>query len=171
VKDAAQRPWEVGPAELLRPMTFAFGFRVTPQQLKKALIQANLEVYRTLGDEIVLADRPRENLILDSGVRVRTPLNGTFRLRLVVRAEQSAFSGDEPERLFERARELSVSAVEHGFCELGTQVTPMKDPADPERTLDTFYEVIYTREAATLDEACAEARFALTLEKSAAANR
>lgn len=141
---------------------------MTPQQLKKALLQAGLEVYRTLGDEIVLADRPRENLILDSGVRVRTPLNGTFRLRLLFRAEQSAFSSDGPERLFERARELSASALEHGFSELGTQVTPMKDPADPERTLDTFYEVIYTRDVATIEEACDEARFALALEKNAA---
>ncbi len=147
------------------------GVCVTPQQLKKALIQAGLEVYRTLGDEIVLADRPRENLILDSGVRVRTPLNGTFRLRLVLRAEQSSFSGDEPERLFERARALSVAAVEHGFAELGTQIAPMHDPADPGRTLDTFYEVIYTREVPTIDEACDEARFALTLEKSASTGR
>ncbi len=144
---------------------------MTPQQLKKALIQAGLEVYRTLGDEIVLADRPRENLILDSGVRVRTPLNGTFRLRLVLRAEQSAFGVDEPDRLFERARELAVTAVERGFSELGTQVTPMKDPADRERTLDTFYEVIYTREVPTLEEACEEAKFALTLEKSAGGGR
>ena len=144
---------------------------MTPQQLKKALIVAGLEVYRTLGDEIVLAERPRENLILDSGVRVRTPLNGTFRLRLVVRAEQSSFTGDGPERLFERARELSVTALDHGFTELGTQVTPMKDPADPDRTLDTFYEVIFTRDVETLDEACAEARFALTLEKSAVVGR
>jgi len=144
---------------------------VTPQQLKKALIQAGLEVYRTLGDEIVLADRPRENLILDSGVRVRTPLNGTFRLRLVLRAEQSAFHGEGPEQLFERARGLSIAAVERGFSELGTQATPMRDPADHERTLDTFYEVIFTREAATIEEAVLDARFALGLEKSAASTR
>lgn len=144
---------------------------MTPQQLKKALIQAGLEVYRTLGDEIVLADRPRENLILDSGVRVRTPLNGTFRLRLVLRAEQSAFTGEGEDQLFERARGLSTGAVERGFSELGTQVTPMRDPADHERTLDTFYEVIYTREAATIEEAVADARYALGLEKSAGTNR
>ena len=37
--------------------------------------------------------------------------------------------------------------------------------------LDTFYEVIYTREVATLEEACAEARFALSVEKSASSGR
>lgn len=144
---------------------------MTPQQLKKALIQSGLEVYRTLGDEIVLADRPRENLILDSGVRVRTPLNGTFRLRLILRAEQSSFSGDEPAQLFERARALATAAIARSFAELGTQVAPMRDPADAARVLDTFYEVIYTREVTSIEEACAEARFALGVEKSASTGR
>ena len=144
---------------------------MTPQQLKKALIQAGLEVYRTLGDEIVLADRPRENLILDSGVRVRTPLNGTFRLRLALRAEQSAFHGEGPDTLFDRARSLAGPAAAHGFSELGTQVIPMKDPVDPEKTLDTLYEVVYTLDVKTLEEAREEARFALGLEKSAGHGR
>ncbi len=144
---------------------------MTPQQLKKALIAAGLEVYRTLGDEIVLADRPRENLILDSGVRIRTPLNGTFRLRLIVRAEQVLFPNEAPEALFARARELARVAVERGFSELGTQATPMRDPADQAHVLDTFYEVIFTREVETLEEACELIRFILALEKSASGAR
>ena len=43
----------------------------TPQQLKKALVSAGFQVFRTLGEEIVLAERVRENLIMDSGVRLR----------------------------------------------------------------------------------------------------
>jgi hypothetical protein len=41
------------------------------------------------------------------------------------------------------------------------------DPGDPERTLDTFYEVTFTKAAATLADAVVEVRFALSLEKRA----
>jgi hypothetical protein len=41
----------------------------TAAHLKRALVEAGFEVFRTRGDEIVLAERPRENLIMDSGVQ------------------------------------------------------------------------------------------------------
>ena len=43
----------------------------TPADLKKTLVARGFEVYRTLGDQVVLADRVRENLIMDSGVAAR----------------------------------------------------------------------------------------------------
>jgi hypothetical protein len=43
---------------------------LTVQELKKAIQQAGLEVYRTRGNEVHLAERPRENLIMDAGVSV-----------------------------------------------------------------------------------------------------
>jgi hypothetical protein len=44
----------------------------------------------------------------------------------------------------------------------------VKDPADPERTLDTFYEVSLSREVATLEDAMPILKFALSLEKAVA---
>ena len=44
---------------------------MNPRELKKALVSSGFEVFRTMPDHVVLAERPRENLILDSGVRVR----------------------------------------------------------------------------------------------------
>ena len=44
----------------------------------------------------------------------------------------------------------------------------MKDPADPDRTLDTFYEVFLAREVATFEDAIPVLKFALALEKAVA---
>jgi hypothetical protein len=140
----------------------------TPAQLKKALIASGFEVFRTLPEEVVLAERVRENLILDSGVRVGPLANGRVRVRLVLRGQRSDFPSDEESALFERVRKLAEPAVANGFAEVSTNVNAVKDPADPERTLDTFYEVSLVHEVATLDDAVPIVKFALALEKAVA---
>ncbi len=139
----------------------------TPQQLKKALIAGGFEVFRTLAEEVVLAERVRENLILDSGIRIG-PLGDAIRVRLVFRAQRADFPGDEDAALFDRVRSLAAPALADGFAEMSTNLNVVKDPADPERTLDTFYEVFLAREVATLEDAVPVLKFALTLEKAVA---
>ena len=140
----------------------------TPQQLKKALVASGFEVFRTLAEEVVLAERVRENLILDSGVRVGPLGDGGIRVRLVLRGQRSDFPADEESTLFERVRTLAEPALADGFAEVSTNVNAVKDPADPERTLDTFYEVFLSREVATLEDAVPILKFALSLEKAVA---
>ena len=65
------------------------GLRNAPQ-IKRVLIDAGFEVFRTRGEEIVLAERPRENLIMDSGVRLR--LGEPLEVRVVFRAQRARFS-------------------------------------------------------------------------------
>jgi hypothetical protein len=140
----------------------------TPQQLKKALVANGFEVFRTLAEEVVLAERVRENLILDSGVRVGPLGDGSIRVRLVLRGQRSDFPADDEAVLFERVRKLAEPALADGFAEIATNVNAVMDPADPERTLDTFYEVVLSREAATLEDAVPILKFALSLEKAVA---
>lgn len=71
---------------------------MNPTDLKKALRSEGFVIYRTLGEHIALAERVRENLILDSGVRVRatgaTPTDGatsTFEVTITFRAEKTPF--------------------------------------------------------------------------------
>ncbi len=133
--------------------------------IKKMLAEAGFEVFRTRGEEIVLAERPRENLIMDSGVRLR--LGQPFEVRIVLRAQKADFPNEDESLLFARVRRLAEPALSDGFAEIATAVTRVADPGDAERTLDTFYEITYAKPAPALDEALVELKFALKLEKRA----
>jgi hypothetical protein len=136
----------------------------TPSELKKQLIAAGLEIFRVQGNRVHLADRVRENLIMDGGVAAVAgePLS----VRLVVRAQASLFSGESPEQLFGRARTLAAPSVQRGYLEVDTAVVPIRDPGGGPGTLDTWYEVTYEKPVSE-DELVAELRYALGVEKAA----
>jgi hypothetical protein len=117
------------------------------------------------GDEIALAERPRENLIMDSGVRLR--VGEPLEVRIVLRAQKADFPNEDDPHLFDRVRKLAASAISGGFAEVSTAVTRVEDPGDSARTLDTFYEITYAKHSAQLDDALVELKFALGLEKRA----
>lgn len=127
---------------------------------------SGFEVFRTLAEEVVLAERVRENLILDSGVRVGPLPDGRLRVRIVVRAQRTDFPNDDESALFERCRRLAQPAVAQGFAEDTTHVNAVKDPVDPERTLDTFYELFLKKEVDGVDDAVSVLKYALSLEKA-----
>lgn len=137
----------------------------TPAQVKSAIVGAGVEVYRTKGEWVQLAERPRENLIMDARVAIAT--GEPTRVAFVVRAQKSDFPADADDDLFAAARSLAVAAEVRGYAEVTSGVAPMTDPGDPSRTLDTWFEVRFEKTVADLDEAVAEARFALGLEKVA----
>lgn len=143
----------------------------TPQQLKKALVASGFEVFRTLSEEVVLAERVRENLILDSGVRLGPLADGKLRVRVVLRAQRADFPGDDEGAMFERVRRLAGPALAHGFTEEKTNVNAVKDPSDASKTLDTFYEVFLKQDVASVEDAVVILKFALGLEKAAGHGR
>src|SRR5690606_10767504 len=53
----------------------------TSSEIKRALREAGIEIYRTRGSIVHIAERVRENLIMDAGVRIDESLRVTFYVR------------------------------------------------------------------------------------------
>lgn len=138
---------------------------LTLQELKRIFVQAGFEVYRTREHEVHLAERPRENLIMDAGVVITK--DAPHEITFVVRAQKADFPGETPDRLFDRARALAILATARGYAESDACERTLVDPGDRTKVLDIWYEVFFRKSVADLPEAIDEARFALTLEKTA----
>jgi len=137
----------------------------TPSELKKLLLAEGFEVYRTQSDQIVLADRVRDNLIMDSGVAAR--LGDVPGVRFTVRAQGSDFPADSPEQILERARQLAHDALGRGYREVGTNSVEVRDPGDSSQTLDIWHEVAFEKSLSNDAELVTELRYAISLEKTA----
>lgn len=133
----------------------------TPVELKKSLIAQGFEVYRTMSDRVALAERVRDNLLMDGNVAACT--GEQLAVRFTTRAQQSEFPNDDEVALFNRARCRGEIALVRGYHEIDSIVVPVYDPGDASRTLDTWYEVSFTRPVSTLEELYLELRFALEL--------
>jgi len=138
---------------------------VTPQEIKKVITGGGLEVYRTTGHEVIVADRVRDNLILDSGVRVR-PNGSELEVRLIMGLRRGQYPNETDDQLFGRLRELASPALAQGFREVHAGFAAVNDPADAKKTLDTFFEVILAK-ATTTAEMLEEVRFAMGIAKTA----
>lgn len=136
----------------------------TLSDFKKALVAAGFEVYRTRGDRVHLADRVRENLLMDSGVFVDASRS---TVGFIVRAQRSDFPSEADDRLFERARSLADAASSRGYAESLHEVRAVADPGDPARTIDTWCEIGFERQVSSVDAAIDEVRFVMSLEKAA----
>ena len=135
----------------------------TVAEIKQALVREGFVVYRTKPDAVHLAERVRENLIMDAGVAV---VADPMAVRLVFRAEATSFPGVSEKDLFDRARQLATPAKGRGYAEVEARATRVEDPSDEERTLTMRYEVVLERRADGLVEALDEVRFALGVPRS-----
>jgi len=137
------------------------------QDLKRSLTAAGLEIYRTRPDAVHLAERPRDNQILDAGISIRPSGDeGAMEVRVVMRCQRSDFPREEAEKLYDRVRELArPDLVARGYAEIETREQHMLDPGDKTKTLDTWYELVFSRTLPTLQAAIDAAKHALKLEK------
>jgi hypothetical protein len=135
----------------------------TVAEIKQALAREGFVVYRTRPDAVHLAERVRENLIMDAGVAV---VAQPPAVRLVFRAEASSFPGAGESDLYDRARQLAAPARERGYSEIEARSSRVEDPSDESRTLTMRYEVVLERPVDGVDEAMDEVRFALGVPRS-----
>ncbi len=137
---------------------------MTPKELKKELTARGLLVYRTLADGVALAEYERENLLVDAGIRVLAVPDLGLEIRF--RVEQHAFPGEPDPKLYERARKLAQQARLFGLLECHVERTPQPSASDPERVMDTFFDVVYRSVASDLDQLVAHAKQALASPRS-----
>jgi hypothetical protein len=137
----------------------------TPVELKKSLIAQGFEIYRTLADRVVLAERVRDNLLMESGVAACT--RDVLSVRLTTRAQKSEFPNDDETSILARARRLGDAVLDRGYEEVDCAIVPVFDPGDPSRTLDTWFEVTFGRQVSSLEELTQELRLLLKLNKCA----
>ena len=135
----------------------------TSSEIKAALKEAGLEVYRTTESAVHIAERPRENLIMDSNVCLRTDLTVVF----VARAERATFPHDGDAALFARVRDHLSAATEAGFTETEAYVTDVTAPSDASLLLDRWYQVRFEKQTPSFETAIATVRAALELDKIA----
>jgi hypothetical protein len=139
--------------------------RLTPSELKKLLLAEGFEVYRTRNEQIVLADRVRDNLIMDSGVSARA--GDVPVVRFTVRAQGSDFPMDSTEQILDRARGLAADALLRGYHEVEAKTVEVRDPGDSSQTLDVWHEVAFEKTLSGDAELILELRYAVSIEKTA----
>ncbi len=115
----------------------------------------------------MLADRVRDNLILDSGVRVSATAAGQIRVNLVMGIRHTQYPGENEQALFERVRRLAGPLLTAGFSEMGTGQSPVTDPSDASKTLDIFFDVTFGKNEPSFDAALPALKVALEVAKTA----
>ncbi len=132
------------------------------KELKRALHSGGLEVFRTRGDEVHLAERQNVQL-MEAGVRVRG--GASPAVTVVARAQRNDAPTLSPEALFEVVRARAAGLREAGYAEQGAAAREIRSVSDPTQLLDVWYEVTWSRAVAGLGEAVAEARRAMAAER------
>lgn len=136
---------------------------MTIPAIQQALSKAGVEIYRCEDDELQIAERVRLH-IMDSGVRV--DVKDGLAVRFTARTQRSDAPSAKPEELFRRVREeVGQQAGSRGYEESRAEIVEVKDPVDDSKVLDVWHEVTYRKPIERVDDAVAEVRWALDLEK------
>ena len=119
-------------------------------ELKKILKALGFEVYRTCEDRVLLAERVRDNLIMDSGVAVGpegqfNQADQKLRVSVVLRTQASHFPGASDAQLEREAHSLAQDFLARGYEQQNSGGQDMLDPGDPTQVLDTSHEMTLSR--------------------------
>ena len=131
--------------------------------MEQTLTQAGVEIYRSVSDEIQVAERVRFH-IMDSGVRVH--LAETVKVAFTARSQRSDFPHADVSDLFDKVRgEVGARAAPRGYREAEATTVEVKDPVDGQKVLDVWHEVTYEKDSVALDVLVDEVQWALSIDK------
>jgi hypothetical protein len=135
----------------------------TTEGVRKALVDAGIEIYRSEAEEILVAERIRLHL-MDSGVRIR--VGAGSRVTVTVRSQRSDFPTASSGELFSKVRAaMEDPIVARGFEEVREHVREITDPVDASRVLDVWYELTFEKAVPGVDALVDEVRWALAIPK------
>ncbi len=132
------------------------------KELKRSLVTAGLEVFRTRGEEVHLAERQNVQL-MDAGVRVRggaSPL-----VTVVMRAQRNDAPTLGTDAMFDAVRARAEGLRAAGYAEVTSAAREIRSVSDPEHLLDVWFEVTWQRAVASHEEAVTEAQRAISTER------
>lgn len=135
---------------------------VEVKELKRALVAAGFEVFRTRGEEIHLAERQNVSL-MEAGVRVRA--GAAPMVFVVARAQRSDAVSVRPEQLFDLVRRRSATLSAEGFTEVSAEPREIRSVSDSAQLVDTWYEVTFSRAASDIEGLLRLTRVAFALER------
>ena len=136
---------------------------LTIEDIEQALTNAGVEIYRSAGDELRIAERVRLH-IMDSGVRVVA--RSGLTIQFTARAQRSDAPSVPSEELFAQVRQaIGGQASARGYEEAGSEIVEVKDPVDEGRVLDVWHEVTYRKPLDDVNATVEEVRWALGLDK------
>lgn len=134
----------------------------TVKDLKRALIDAGMEVFRVRDDEVHLAERQNVQL-MEAGVRAR--IGGSARVSVVARAQRNDAPSLSEGAAFELVRQRLSALRDAGYTEVSAASRELRSVSDPNHVLDVWYEVTFERSVGSLEEAVAETKRALAAER------
>lgn len=140
---------------------------LTLSDIKQLLIAHGMIVYRMTGNSVAIAERVRDNLIMEAHVQV--VVESGMRVRFTTRAQRADFpsSSETEPTLLARARELGKPALSLGFSEICTTVESISDPMDASCSLDTWYQVHFEKLVNTDEELICAVQQAMVVKKVA----
>jgi len=139
----------------------------TPAELKRKLRAAAFEIYRTTANQVLLAERIRDNLIMDSGVSAKVQ-SDALSVEVVVTAQASHFPGADEAQIWQHAKNLASEFLRANYTEESTNSESLPDPSDPSLSLDTRYEIRLSRAVTSVEALMDELRAALAKRRSTA---
>jgi hypothetical protein len=131
------------------------------KDLKRALISAGLEVFRVRDDEVHLAERQNVQL-MEAGVRARA--GGAPRVTVVARAQRNDAPALNDHALYDAIRHALLPLIDAGYREERAESREIRSVSD-DHVLDVWYEVVFVREVASMDEAVSEVKRALSVDR------
>jgi hypothetical protein len=138
-------------------------------ELKRNLRSAGFEIYRSNPEFVHLAERVRDNLIMDSGVAAHLSRNGEvtrLSVHVNLRAQASHFPGADETQVWQHARELAKTFTDAGYEEGESHTEPVVDPSDPSQSLDTSFRILLKRAVDDLSALHTELKAALSRRRS-----